>query len=473
MDPSQPSPLIMMARILSPGGLLLLLLGLAAGHVAPATPEANPRLLVLTDIGQDPDDQQSLVRLLLYANEFDLEGLVATADNNSDREPPVIRADIIHEAIRRYGEVLPNLRLHDWRYPPAEALQSLVKEGNPWGGNSVPAGRTIGEGRDTAGSEWIIRQGDRPDPRPLDITLWGGASDLAQALWKVRKTRSATETRAFVRRLRVFGINDQDSTNAWIREQFPELFYIRGQARIGGKFDSGYRGMFLEGDYRTLSREWLLARIKSGRGPLMEYYPEKAYTQANPHQAIKEGDTPSFFYFLRNGLHEPGDPAYGGWGGRYGPQETYFQDVADTIDGKSSYRTTVWRWRPHFQNDFAARADWCVKPFSDANHAPIALLNGDRTRRIVHLGAAAGAQVRLSAEGSVDPDGDQLTYRWWFYPEAGTAAELPEIANSTPQVVEFRTLPLHTGATLHLILEVTDDGAPPLVSYRRIVLRVR
>ena len=50
----------------------------------------NPRLIVTTDIGQDPDDQQSMVRLLHYANEFDIEGIITNADANYEKEEPVL-----------------------------------------------------------------------------------------------------------------------------------------------------------------------------------------------------------------------------------------------------------------------------------------------------------------------------------------------------------------------------------------------
>ncbi|MCB1128715.1 MAG: DUF1593 domain-containing protein, partial [Verrucomicrobiae bacterium] len=39
---------------------------------------AKERVFVLTDISNEPDDEESLVRFLVYANEYDIEGLVAT-----------------------------------------------------------------------------------------------------------------------------------------------------------------------------------------------------------------------------------------------------------------------------------------------------------------------------------------------------------------------------------------------------------
>jgi hypothetical protein len=215
----------------------------------------NPRLLVLTDIGQDPDDQQSLVRLLVYANEFDIEGLIATADNNYKHEPPTIHTDYLKEGVRRYGEVLGRLRQHNSNFPLVAELQSVIKAGNDRGGGNVPVFETIGLGRDSEGSEWIIDRVDAEDERPLCVAVWGGTCDLAQALWKVRAYRSEEDVSRFVGRLRVHAIGDQDSTSAWIRSEFPELFYIHNRAPEGSSFESSFRGIFLGGDYSTLSLE--------------------------------------------------------------------------------------------------------------------------------------------------------------------------------------------------------------------------
>lgn len=442
-----------------------------AADVAPRLEDSQkPRLMVLLDLGQDPDDQQSLVRLLHHANDFQIEGLILCADHNYKHELPTIRMDLAQETLRRYGLVHPNLLKHDPSFPSREELLAVTKSGNNLGGNEIAVEDTIGEGKDTEGSDWIIKMADKDDPRPLDVAVWGGAADLAQALWKVRETRTAEELQAFVKKLRVFTIGDQDSTNFWIMEEFPDLFYVRSRGEE--RFHSSYHGMYLGGDYDMLSRNWILGNIVNS-SDLGAFYPAKAGTNVNPHHALKEGDTPSFFYFLNNGLQDPGKPEYGGWGGRYKLRDAhYYQDSADTVGDTTSYRATVWRWRTHHQNEFAARAEWTHLPYRKANHHPRAVLNGDATMEILYSTVAPGETVKLSAEGSTDPDRDALSYNWWIYPEAGSISSIPEITGADQAQASFTMPEGRPGETLHVILEVSDNGRHPLVSYRRLVVQV-
>ena len=174
---------------------------------------------------------------MLYANEFDIEGLVASSNLGHGQK---VRPDLIRRVVDAYEKVRPNLLLHDDRYPPAEGLREGIKAGQPVAGPKVPVAESVGEGKDTEASDWIIRVVDRPDPRPVWVVIWGGSADLAQALWKVRGDRSPEELARFVAKLRVHAIGDQDSTGPWIREQFPGLYTIT-QRRA-------YRGMYRGGD---------------------------------------------------------------------------------------------------------------------------------------------------------------------------------------------------------------------------------
>ncbi len=440
----------------------------------------KPRLMVLTDIGGDPDDEQSLVRLLTFANEVDIVGIVpemwAGHKGRHGVLTPGSQMDVVYEAIDLYGQVKENLSLHAEGYPDAEALKAVVKRGMANVRFTLDEDepeavwKWIGEGKDTEGSEWIIEVVDQDDERPVDVNVWGGTADLAQALWKVRETRSANQVSEFVSRIRVHAIADQDDTGPWIRDEFPDLFYIFNMAPDGNKWHACFRGMFLGGDESLTSLAWLGEHVREGHGPLGAFYPPKTHTASNPHKALKEGDTPSWFYFLENGLNVPGEPSYGGWGGRFARNDTFWQDAEDTVGDETSGIATTWRWRPAYQSAFQARMDWCVKAYDEANHAPVAVINGEEGQGLVRITAKPGETIKLSAEGSFDPDGDALSYCWYPYREAGLFDGEVVIDGADKKDASFVMPDANPGETIHIVLEVTDDGDPPLTSYRRIVV---
>lgn len=431
----------------------------------------KPRLLVLTDIGEDPDDQQSMIRLLVHANEFDIEGLIASASGNPGRkDPEVVRPQLIREIVEAYGKVQPNLIKHHPDFPEAKKLLDCIRAGNPKRGFE-----SVGDDKDSDGSNWIISVADRDDKRPLNIVIWGGATELAQALWRVRHDRSLDDFKKFQGKLRVYSIGHQDNTGPWMNEKFPDLFFILSKAPPKRDMrEGGYRGMYLGGDESLTSRDWVDRFVRKDHGPLGALYPTNTWTAPNPHSTLKEGDTPSWLYFLPNGLSDPAHPEWGCWGGRFRKAAgNRFEDDRDTVNGKTEARANVYRWRPAFQNEFAARMDWCVKGPKEANHAPVVVLNKDRNGKPLQIEAKPGEQVPLSAAGSSDQDGNKLTYRWWVYREAGSyEGDLKVKGSDTDELTLF--VPTDASSkTIHVVLEVTDDGKPPLRRYRRGVINVK
>jgi len=439
----------------------------------------KPRLIVLTDIGGDPDDQQSMVRLMLYSNEFDIEGLIASASGTpGELRASVVRPDLIRDVVNAYGQVRDNLLRHATGYPPHAQLLERVKAGNPNRGVD-----NLGAAHDTEGSNWIIAAADRPDPRPVNIAIWGGATELAQALWRVRNDRGPEGIRRLLAHLRVHSIGHQDNTGPWIVDNFPGLFFIlnarsaddvlKQSASGPDRRLSSYRGMYLGGDESLTSLEWLDTHVRREHGPLGALYPPKTWTAPNPHGALKEGDTPSWFYFLPRGLNDPEHPEWGGWGGRFlHAGNGLYRDTQDTIGDVTDARAAVWRWRQAFQNDFQARMDWCVTPPLLANHNPVAVVNGDATRDVLRLKVKSGEPVALSATASHDPDGHRLSFRWFLYPEPSTfKGDLP-IPNPAAQAIHLTGPRVEAPQTIHLILEVKDNGAPNLFAHRRVVLEV-
>lgn len=453
-----------------------------------STPKS--RLLVLTDIEADPDDTQSLTRLLLYSNEIDLEGLIATT---SVHQKARVAPESIRRVIANYSKVRSNLVLHDPAYPTAEALGGLVGTGQ-----TVYGMAGIGPGKDSEGSRRIIAALDKADPRPLWIAGWGGPNTLAQALLTLRATRSAAELKRLISKLRVYTISDQDDTGPWLRKEFPDLFYIVSPGGYGAATWIGMSAVIEGIDNATISNGWLTAHIQQGHGALGAGYPDVAYGM--------EGDTPTFLSLIPNGLNEPERPNWGGWGGRYilrtparaetdpggfnggvpVPQETrpIWTNAVDKVTPSipktyglaigpmdrayEGFRETLWRWRDAFQNDFAARMDWAVKDPAHANHPPVVRLpHPDR------LTVRSGEWVGLSALGTSDPDGDSLSYRWFQYPEAGTCTAAIQLSGAENLYERgFAAPKTDRTCEAHFILEVTDKGSPPLTRYRRVVVTV-
>ncbi len=330
---------------------LAMALGVAVGAAE------RPRLAVLTDIGGDPDDQQSLIRLMLYTNELDVELLLASAaGTRGELKEAITRPDLIRQIVAAYGQVRPSLLRHAAGWPEAEELLARVVSGNPQRGRAH-----IGAGHDTAGSERLRERIEAGTPeRPLNLAIWGGQTDLAQVLWRVKHEGGPAGLAAFVRKFRVYDINDQDGIAAWLRAEFPGMSYILSRAPEGKDKRLGiYRGMYLTGAEATTGRAWIEANVIA-RGPLGALYPLKTWTAPNPHGCLKEGDTPSWFFFLPRGGNDPADPTKPGWGGRFVREpDGWYRDVPAEVAGYDP-RIEVSRWRDDFQRDFALRMTWCL-----------------------------------------------------------------------------------------------------------------
>src|SRR5262249_36909819 len=280
----------------------------AASQPDPFVP--RPRIVVMTDIANEPDDQMSMVRFLLYSNGFDVEGLIATTSTWMKK---TVRPDVIQSVLDAYEKVQPNLPQHAPGFPPAAALRAVVVPGQPTYGMEA-----VGTGKVSPGSELILRAASRSDARPLWVLGWGGTNTLAQALRDARATRTPAEVEALVAKLRVYTISDQDDAGPWIRREFPALHYIATPSTPDGEqyYFATWTGISGDrfyrnapgADFTTFSEDWVDASIR-GKGPLGRLYPYPC--------CIHEGDTPSFLGLIDNGLASAMSPAFGGWGGRY------------------------------------------------------------------------------------------------------------------------------------------------------------
>lgn len=444
----------------------------AEAQMKPVPKEEKHRVIVLTDIGGDPDDMQSMTRLLMYADQYDIEGLLATSIRifpGSKTRPPdgEPQPQYTIERVKAYGEVRQNLLKHSEGWPETNALLQMIKRGTKTGrsggfdikngtlrkpGAHLPIKQVIGEGKDTEASNHIIRVVNRDDPRPVWISVWGGSIDLAQALWRVRNDRSTQEVKRFVNKLRVYAWGHQDLGGPWIQENFPGVFYI---ASTGG--------ILYSADPSLSDRKWLDTHVRFNHGPLGALCPLR-------RDKLGGADSETFLGLIPNGLSAMEHPSWGGWGGRLklAPgSKTHWIDILDK-------GATICRWAPHFQNDYQARMDWCVREFDEANHPPRPVLNGDKSLQPLEIAAMPGYNVALDAAGSDDIDGDTtLSYEWRYYPEAGTYPGEIDIENANRMNTGLVVPEDASGTVLHIVLVVTDNGAPPLTRYRRLVIQCK
>jgi Protein of unknown function (DUF1593) len=446
--------------------------------------DKKPRVVVLSDIEADPDDAQSLIRFLLYSNQFDVEGLIATT---SIHQKTRVAPESMLKILDAYGKVHSNLIKHEKGYPLSDELKKKVKKGLP-----VYGMEGVGAGKDSEGSDLIVEALQKNDERPLWISVWGGPNTLAQALWKIKKTMSAAEAGKLFKKLRVYTISDQDDSGPWIRKNFPDIFYILTPGYNYTKATWLGIAFPLPGsNAEVVSGDWLAKNIQQGHGPLGAAYPDVAYGM--------EGDTPAFLNLINNGLNDSEHPNFGGWGGRYELYLPKFEDsnqgqfkrenwpkdepeirpiwtnandsVISSLDKKSyvGNRETIWRWRPEFQNDFAARMLWTTKEFSECNHPPVPTLAHSE-----NLTVKSGQLFRLNADGTSDPDGDSMSYLWFQYPEAGTYKGNVSFRPYSPNLYNLSvTAPkVDTPKTIHFILKVSDKGTPALTRYKRVIVTV-
>ena len=329
-----------------------------------AVADAKPRLFVLTDLANEPDDEESLVRLLAYANEFDIEGIAATTSCHLRQNP---REDILRHTIAAYGEVWTNLNVHAQGYPTVDRLSAVAASGQPRFG-------VEGVGEPSPGSRLLAKSIKSGDPRPLWVSIWGGANTLLQALRDCRAEMKDGELSAALAKLRVYSISDQDDAGPVARREFPSVTWI-----VDPSYPFDYRDYWkstwngMAGDVRGEGRklnlpfveladnEWLKTNVME-KGPLGKCYP--------PHIYSMEGDTPSFLGLIANGLGWAESPAYGGWGGRYewrtptGESHPVWTspEKPDELKGLRSPGHSVMRWREGYQLDFAGRMKWSVTP---------------------------------------------------------------------------------------------------------------
>lgn len=441
----------------------------------------KPRLVVMTDIAPadiEPDDMQSAIRLMAYADQFEIEAIMTTVGWNCDPFP-MEWTKYLDEVVEAYGNDVSNLmkrsnqnaflpldeenKQQGLGYWPSPAyIKSRCMAGSHKAGIKV-----IGKDNVSAGSDFLIKLADEADDRPIWVATWGSGNTLAQAIWQVQQTRSPKELKKFLNKFRVYTITDQDmvyamrmdrsySSHQWMRKEFKDdlkLIWDEGTWQL--HCDLGKEAWE---KYQTLVQ---------GHGALGSIYPNYKWGV--------EGDTPSFLYVLPNGLSDPEDPTQAGWSGCH-----KFGLCADSL----TYAWTSWQQpersitegckRRFYQselNDFCARMQWAKEGRGNTN--PIVVINNQQSLSPIRMKVKAGTDIPLVAMGTQDREGDGLTAKWWIQPEASTYSgdivikEMPNLFGAVVSVPADAK-----GKTIHVICEVTDNGSIPLTSYARAILEV-
>jgi hypothetical protein len=506
----------------------VLICAVAESGIAQDSVNARPRIVITAD--PELDDNNSLIRFLLYSTDVTIEGLIYASSQfhwKGDgkgtrwfvpgREYARFGLDkcpceswrwaedeqFIHDAVAAYQKVYQNLRVHNPNYPTPNDLRSRIRYGNIEFDGDIS--------KDSPGSELIKSLILDDKPGKLYITAWGGHSTIARALKSIQEQYEYTthwdaiQAKVF-RKVVLLPSGDQDDTyTRYIKPNWKGIEYR--QFRDGPNFGYGAQLRAKPEDAPLLAASWMKENV-SDRGPLgslyrvwadgkqmvkgdiMDYFGLSGYTDEQlrkkgyavwlPVQPkgswLGEGDNHTFMNMLGNGLRAFEHSAYGGWGGRgtdaqnlsFNMSDTSQQAMVTAIAGANQSPNNYPNFFPAAQHDFAARMKWSVTSnYADANHEPFVKIEGP-----LDVFASAGETIRLNGSVS-DPDKNKVTMKWWQLP-AGTYPGEVTVTDATSLQCRV-TIPKDAlaGQTIHIILQVTDDGKPMLTRYQRVIVTVR
>jgi hypothetical protein len=413
----------------------------------------RPHVIVTTD--GEYDDQCSMVRFLLYANEFDIQGLIFSSSKHhwkGTQDIPGYKwlgTEWLEQQLNAYSDVFLNLRRHDPGFPSPDELRSQVFVGN-----------ILLEGdmkEPTPGSDHIVEVLLSSDPSPVWLLAWGGPNTIARAL-KTIEDNHLERKDDISEKIRMYLISEQDSTyRDYIAKQWPQAKTLICNSTTYGAIAYRWYNYQTSEQQSCFSKDWITRSILKNHGPLCKLY------KAREGGFRSEGDSPSFLHTIDVGLGNLNHPEYGGWGGRFVKSGKKWRSSQDQGD-----KSSLSHWIIAFQNDFAARADWCVQSYQQANHPPEIA-----SYEPVNVKARPGKTIPLSVSRINDPDGDTLKYHWWHYPEATTYKGQIELHHVNQQECEL-TIPKGkvSQGIIHIICNITDNGNPPLTRYQRIIINI-
>ncbi len=324
----------------------------------------------------------------------------------------------------------------------------------------------------------------------LFLQVWGGTNTIAAALRSIEEEYKDTDQWEDVynkvcSKIQIWIDLDQDNTlNDYILPNWPDIPIIVSYDQFWA-FGYPWKNLIPEEYQKYFEEDFMDENIANDKNPLAEIY----YNNLNSPEAesmghtglnfLSEGDTPNFFYILDNGLRSYEDPTYGGWAGR-------FDKVFPSQSGKGIYTNgtlvgglwseasddgdrykPVYRWIDDFQNEFAARMEWCTASYEEANHEPVIQIEEG-----IDLTAAKGGTITLTPK-TYDPDGDNVSVTSWQYGDADTYGGDVEITEGENGQISF-VVPddAKSGDTIHIIFEAQDDYKLPITRYQRVIVTV-
>lgn len=235
---------------------------------------------------------------------------------------------------------------------------------------------------------------------------------------------------------------------------------VKDFIRVGFLLEQGHFWHYV-GSSEAGYRKPITSDEVRGHGPMSAFYDDGG-----------EGDSPSFLYLVSAGLglNEPLVPTQGGWGSLFKPMDKTFPNGYYSTCGVDKSHLT--RWVEDAKHSFENRLNYSLMNPDEVNHEPVPIVNGHGNDEISVLESKPGAIIQLDASGSYDPDKDQISYNWYFYPQASTIKDIPVIEDYSVEKLKIQIPGNINSGSLHLILEVTDAGTPSLKSYKRFIIKL-
>lgn len=447
------------------------------------TKTQRPRCIITQDA--EVDDMNSLIHVLLYSNEVDIQGIVQSsskfhwkgvAGQKEEKYTKPYRwpgTEWMQKYLNAYQKVYPNLKKHDKSYPAPAYLKSVTKVGNIGYKGEMDSA--------TEGSELIKKTILDNDERTLYLLAWGGTNTISRALKDIEKEYKGTKQwdairKKIINKVVIPACGEQDETySEYIAEEWPEIKFMSCSQM--SSYAYMWRTQPEDSSKKTLYADFMLKNLIRKHGALLDNYVtwgdgtyldgEEPGSQFgtnedlldsldwwggfNPVQKyqrydfLSEGDSPTFFMLLDTGLITLEDVTNGGFSGRYakadkknskGQEVNYWSPVKDTYvkeDGNTMQVESSWKYIDDIQNDFAARADWCiVNDYAKANHAPkVSVTEG------TDIKASAGETLKLHAIAT-DPDDDYVTVSWSEYTDASTTETALTLKGAASDTISFK-----------------------------------